>query len=148
MVRKRNTGKGDDRRDSGGIPRHTQYQDQLRKASRDTTRDLIETTQATIDRIREGWRKPRQGVAMARVDVVEKTPRVIPMDPIKVPITLEPERKVGYVTRGLLLEPVKPSDARKRDEDTPKCKERPEPGPRRSGGGASRRWVPWCNRKR
>lgn len=80
---------------------------------------------------------------------VENTPRLL--EPAKVPYTserpaFEKTRAVTKKYAGQFMEPER-SDARKRD-DAPHCKERPEPGRKRPGGGASRNFVPWCNRKR
>lgn len=80
---------------------------------------------------------------------IENTPRML--EPANVPYNSE--RPVSEKTRavsrkyaGQFMEPER-SDARKRD-DAPHCKERPEPGRKRPGGGASRSFVPWCSRKR
>lgn len=73
------------------------------------------------------------------------------LKPVSVPYTTEgpvdnKARAVHERQAGRFQEPDR-SDARKRD-DAPHCKERPEPGRRRPGGGASRSFVPWCDRKR
>lgn len=102
-----------------------------------------------------------KNVAPARVPVQTRAPSL--RSGLVVPLTKERARgapRSGPVTRGVVSEAVaervkqvKPaahesasmrSDNIPRDKQT--CKERPNANKRKSGGGGSRAFVPWCKR--
>lgn len=83
-----------------------------------------------------------------RRDDVTPTVRSLkaPVIPVTTESRIDKAPKKGHVRSGLAFSETVRSDVRKR-EPPPTCKERPEPGPKRPGGGASRAFVPWCSKR-